>query len=98
MDCIRCGRTEQIEWHHIVQRVHGGGDEGNNLEPRCQPCHKYEHTYCSECNKVVVRRYNFEILNWDLDDNNRCNFCGSQIPIVGKLHPNYKEPRFEFAF
>jgi pyruvate formate lyase activating enzyme len=62
------------------------------------PGHKYEHTYCSECNKVVVRRYNFEILNWDLDDNNCCNFCGNQVPIVGKLHPNYKEPRFEFAF
>lgn len=42
--CIRCGRSEQIERHHIKQRIHGGGDEEGNLEDRCQPCHKYEHT------------------------------------------------------
>lgn len=62
------------------------------------PGHPLEHTYCSECKKIVVRRYNFEILKWDLDDNNKCNFCGNQIPIVGKLNKNYKEKRFEFVF
>jgi len=44
MNCVRCGRSEQIERHHVKQRVHGGGDEEENLEDRCQPCHKYEHT------------------------------------------------------
>ncbi|HSA97513.1 MAG TPA: AmmeMemoRadiSam system radical SAM enzyme [Candidatus Nitrosotenuis sp.] len=61
------------------------------------PGHKYEHTYCSECNKIVVRRYNFEILKWDLDDDNKCKFCGNKIPIVGKLDRNYKERKFEFV-
>lgn len=44
MKCIRCGRSEKIERHHIKQRVHGGDDEDDNLENRCQPCHKFEHT------------------------------------------------------
>lgn len=44
MNCIRCGRTEQIEEHHIVELCHGGTDDSENKEYRCRPCHKYEHT------------------------------------------------------
>jgi len=44
MNCIRCGRKEKIERHHIKQRIYGGDDSDENLENRCQPCHKYEHT------------------------------------------------------
>ncbi len=62
------------------------------------PGHPLEHTYCHECKKVVVRRYNFEIMEWYLDEKNCCKFCGNKIPIKGKLNPGYKEPRFEFAF
>jgi len=61
------------------------------------PGHPYEHTYCSECKKIVVRRYNFDILKWDLDDDNKCKFCGNKIPITGKLDKDYKERRFEFV-
>lgn len=43
MECIRCGGIEQIEEHHIIERCHGGGDEAENKEDRCVPCHKYEH-------------------------------------------------------
>lgn len=56
----------------------------------------YAISICSECNRIVVRRYNFEILKWDLDENNKCRFCGNKIPIVGKLDKNYKERKFEF--
>ena len=45
MNCIRCGRSEQIEEHHIVEQCNGGGDEPENKENRCRPCHKYEHTW-----------------------------------------------------
>lgn len=62
------------------------------------PGHPFEHTYCSECNQIVVRRYNFEILQWSLDEKNCCKFCGNKIPITGKLHPGFKERRFEFVF
>jgi len=33
-----------LEYHHIVMRANGGGDEPENTEWRCAPCHKYEHT------------------------------------------------------
>lgn len=44
MKCIRCGSKEKLEEHHIVERLRGGGDEPENKEWRCEPCHKYEHT------------------------------------------------------
>ncbi len=61
------------------------------------PGHPLENTYCPECNKVVIHRFNFDILRWDLDDDNRCKYCGNKIPIVGKLEKGYKEKRFEFV-
>lgn len=60
------------------------------------PGHPYEHTYCSECKKIVVRRYNFDILEWNLDAHNRCKFCENKIPIVGPLDKGYREKRFQF--
>jgi pyruvate formate lyase activating enzyme len=62
------------------------------------PGHPLEHTYCHECKKIAVRRYNFDILEWNLDDYNQCKYCGAKIPIVGKLNHTYKEKRFEFVF
>lgn len=43
MNCVRCGSSEQIEEHHIVELSNGGSDEAYNKEFRCRPCHKYEH-------------------------------------------------------
>lgn len=48
------------------------------------PGHKYESTYCPGCSSVVVRRYGFSILEWNLTDENRCSTCGNRIPIVGR--------------
>jgi len=62
------------------------------------PGHPLEHTYCHECKKIAVRRYNFDILEWNLDEKNQCKFCGTKIPIVGKINSSYKEKRFEFVF
>ena len=42
-ECIRCGRSQQIEEHHIIELYKGGSDDPDNKEYRCQPCHKYEH-------------------------------------------------------
>jgi pyruvate formate lyase activating enzyme len=61
------------------------------------PGHPWEHTYCSECNKIVVKRYGFDIQGWNMDENNKCNFCGNQIPIIGPLNKNYKQNRFQFV-
>lgn len=43
MPCVRCGRTELIEKHHIRRRIDGGGDEPENKEELCQACHDFEH-------------------------------------------------------
>ena len=61
------------------------------------PGHKWEHTYCSSCNKIVVKRYGFDIQKWHLDDNNRCEYCSNPIPITGKLQKEYKQNRFQFV-
>lgn len=59
--------------------------------------HPWEHTYCSECNKIVVKRFGFDIQGWNMDKDNKCKFCGNQIPIIGPLHNNYKQNRFQFV-
>lgn len=62
------------------------------------PGHPLEHTYCPECKNIAVRRYNFEILEWNLDGKNHCKYCGNKIPIIGKLDSSFRERRFEFVF
>jgi len=61
------------------------------------PGHRWEHTYCSACNKIVVKRYGFDIQEWHLDGNNRCEYCSNLIPITGKLQKGYKQNRFQFV-
>lgn len=43
--CVRCGRTEQLEEHHIKEQSRGGSNEPHNKEWRCRACHKYEHAH-----------------------------------------------------
>jgi len=61
------------------------------------PGHPWEHTYCSQCNNIVVKRYGFDIQGWYMDENNRCKFCGNKIPITGKLQKGYEQSRFQFV-
>lgn len=58
------------------------------------PGHPYENTYCPECGNIVVERKGFDILGWNLDEKNRCKFCGYPIPIYGKPPPDYRSTRF----
>jgi len=50
------------------------------------PGHKLENTYCPKCGNVVIRRYHFSVLEVNLDENNRCKFCGHKIPIEGNAN------------
>jgi pyruvate formate lyase activating enzyme len=86
--------VKTLEKHHEIAKKEGlrYAYVGN------VPGHPLEHTYCHECKKIAVRRYNFDILEWNLDENNQCKYCGNKIPIMGKLNPSYKERRFEFVF
>jgi len=59
------------------------------------PGHPLEHTYCPECNNIVIKRYGFSIESWNLDANNTCKSCGNRIPVIGKLH-KAKKNHFQF--
>lgn len=48
------------------------------------PGHK-ENTYCPSCEKVLIERFGFDVLNFNLTKNNKCPECGEKIPIVGKF-------------
>jgi len=58
------------------------------------PGHPYEHTYCPSCGRIVIKRLGFNIVEWNLDENNRCKFCGYPINIKGKLSSNWDKFRF----
>ncbi len=53
------------------------------------PGHPLEHTYCPGCGGVAVKRYGFDIQEWNLDEKNRCKSCGESIPIIGGLSPDH---------
>ncbi|MFA7080837.1 MAG: AmmeMemoRadiSam system radical SAM enzyme, partial [Candidatus Bathyarchaeia archaeon] len=48
--------------------------------------HPAENTYCPNCDTALIKRYSFEITQWNLTDEMRCSVCGQYIPIKGKLH------------
>jgi pyruvate formate lyase activating enzyme len=58
------------------------------------PGHKFENTYCAECDKAVIERFGFEITAWNLDEKNNCKSCGNSIPIVGSLSRSADGDRF----
>lgn len=51
------------------------------------PGHRFEHTYCPNCNELLIKRFSFEIVKWNLAKDMRCPACGHSIPIKGELHP-----------
>lgn len=57
------------------------------------PGHRYEHTYCPNCNEVLIKRYRFGIIRYKITENNRCPKCGYEINIRGKY---VKKKRFLF--
>jgi pyruvate formate lyase activating enzyme len=71
--------VDTLEKHHAIAKEEGlrFAYLGN------VPGHPLENTYCPQCNNVVVKRYGFNILSWNLDGNNRCNRYKCAIPIKG---------------
>jgi len=43
----------------------------------------YDSTYCHKCGKRVIKRNNYNITDWQLNDKNQCNLCKTKIPIMG---------------
>ncbi|MBI3858656.1 MAG: hypothetical protein HY296_00225 [Thaumarchaeota archaeon] len=58
------------------------------------PGHPAESTYCPECGNVLIKRFGYEIRGYNLDDRNRCRFCGYATPITGPLSKSSSEDRF----
>jgi pyruvate formate lyase activating enzyme len=58
------------------------------------PGHSDESTYCPGCKSVLIKRYGYEILEYNLDARNRCRFCGEKTSIVGPLSKSHGEDRF----
>ena len=52
------------------------------------PGSKGENTYCPSCNELLIGRYGFTILKWNLTKNMTCPKCGEKIPIIGTYHPD----------
>lgn len=58
------------------------------------PGHPDESTYCPGCKKVLIKRYGYKILEYNLDAKNKCRSCGYGTSIVGPLSKSFSEDRF----
>ncbi len=54
------------------------------------PGHPLESTYCPSCGKLVIQRYGFEILKWNLAEDNRCIYCKAKINIKGTFKAKHR--------
>ncbi len=45
------------------------------------PGHKYNSTFCPECNKRIIHRYHFEVMDNKVK-NGKCRYCGHPIPGI----------------
>jgi pyruvate formate lyase activating enzyme len=46
------------------------------------PGHKFENTYCHNCNKLIIGRTGYVILENYVNKDGKCKFCGTEIPGV----------------
>jgi len=50
------------------------------------PGHRFENTYCPNCKELLIKRFSFEIVKWNLTEDMRCPKCGENIAIKGRFH------------
>lgn len=48
------------------------------------PGHRYEHTYCPNCHELLIKRYGFSVIRYNITEDNKCPKCGFSINIRGK--------------
>ncbi|MGC9444397.1 MAG: AmmeMemoRadiSam system radical SAM enzyme [Candidatus Methanospirareceae archaeon] len=47
------------------------------------PGHPFEHTYCPRCGKLLIKRYGFAVIRYQVTAEQRCPICGARIAITG---------------
>ncbi|MEM3451362.1 MAG: AmmeMemoRadiSam system radical SAM enzyme [Nitrososphaerales archaeon] len=52
------------------------------------PGHKFENTYCHNCNELLIKRFGFLIIKYSLTRDKKCPKCREEIPIFGN-YVNY---------
>ena len=54
------------------------------------PGHPFEHTYCPRCGKLLIERYGFGVIRYQVTAEQRCPICGAKIAITGtaRLEPS----------
>jgi len=69
--CENCESPNGIQFHHILLRSHGGGDNVGNIICLCDSCHKRAHKlkepYLSE--SVLFAKHGIFIASW-IDEKN----------------------------
>ncbi len=45
------------------------------------PGHKWESTFCHRCERVLIRRFGYSILEYNIDKG-KCRFCKAEIPGI----------------
>lgn len=58
------------------------------------PGHEHESTFCPNCGKIAIRRFAYDVQDWNLDSDNRCSACRYPIPIAGGLTETPPEERY----
>jgi len=48
------------------------------------PGHRYENTYCPNCDELLIRRLGFDVVDYRVTSDGICPKCRGQISIVGK--------------
>ena len=49
---------------------------------------EYENTYCSGCNKLLVKRSGYTILEYHVTGSGACPGCGTQLPGLWPADPS----------
>jgi pyruvate formate lyase activating enzyme len=47
------------------------------------PGHPFEHTYCPRCGALLIERYGFGVIRYQVTTEQRCPICGAEIAITG---------------
>lgn len=88
--CSRCGKTKDIEKHHIIQKSEGGSNKKSNLQSLCKDCHDYEHA-----RRLIEHKLNYyikrvELLKHRLEVLNKLNSV--DIIKIGKYISYWEDP------